>query len=78
MSKILRVHEIIDFWHDRFGGIPRKEAVTITSRASPDAQIDLKRSMDALTAAVSPLYDNLTMENSVGNAKMTLGNVSIS
>lgn len=78
MSEILRVHEIMDFWHDRFGGIPRKEAVTITSRASPDAQIDLKRSMDALTAAVSPLYDNLTMENSVGNAKMTLGNVSIS
>jgi patched 2 protein len=68
----------MDFWHYRFGGIPRKEAVTITSRASPDAQIDLKRSMDALTAAVSPLYDNLTMEIPVGNEKMTLGNVSIS
>jgi hypothetical protein len=34
--------------------------------------------MDALTAAVSPLYDNLTMEIPVGNEKMTLGNVSIS
>lgn len=63
---------------NRFGGIPRKEAVTITSRASPDAQIDLKRSMDALTRAIAPLYDNLTVETTVGGAKQELGNVLFS
>jgi patched 2 protein len=64
---------------NRFGGIPRKEAVTITSRASPDAQIDLKLSMDALAHAIAPLYDNLTMETTVGGAKTEkLGNVIFS
>lgn len=60
----------------RFGGIPRKESVTITSRASPDSQIDLKRSLDALAHAIGPLYDNLTMEATVGAAvKEKMGNV---
>jgi patched 2 protein len=66
-------------WDDRFGGIPRKQSVTITSRASPDAQIDLKRSMDALALAVAPLYDSLTMEEEgKGGAKRELGEVSTS
>ncbi|KAG0620497.1 hypothetical protein M758_4G220800 [Ceratodon purpureus] len=69
------VEERLHF-NDKFGGIPRKESVTITSRASPDAQIDLKRSMDALTHAIAPLYDNLTMEATVeGSKNQKLGNV---
>lgn len=48
----------------------------MTSRSSPDAQIDLKRSMDALALAVGPLYDNLNMETTLGGAKQQLGNVS--
>lgn len=53
--------------------------MTITSRASPDEQIDLKRSMDALKSAVAPLYDNLTMATSVGSgASKTLSNVNTS
>lgn len=70
-----RVVEERLYFNQRYGGIPRKESVTITSRASPDAQIDLKRSMDALTHAVAPLYDELSMETAVGGARNKLGNV---
>jgi hypothetical protein len=75
----LKCHKMLFLWDDRFGGIPRKQSVTITSRASPDAQIDLKRSMDALALAVAPLYDSLTMEEEgKGGAKRELGEVSTS
>ncbi|KAG0600591.1 hypothetical protein M758_11G045800 [Ceratodon purpureus] len=70
-----RVVEERLYFNERFGGIPRKQSVTITSRASPDAQIDLKRSMDALSLAVAPLYDSLTMKKVVGGAKQELGEV---
>ncbi|XP_024381939.1 uncharacterized protein [Physcomitrium patens] len=70
-----RVVEERLYFNKRFGGIPRKESVTVTSRSSPDAQIDLKRSMDALALAVGPLYDNLNMETTLGGAKQQLGNV---
>lgn len=62
--------------HGRYGGISRKEAVTITSASSPDAQVDMKRSMDALTLAVAPLYDSLSMQKTVGNKAETLTNVN--
>jgi patched 1 protein/patched 2 protein len=59
----------------RFGGIPRKEFVTISSSSSPDGQLDLKKSMDALTFALNPIYSNLSMEHSVGNSTIILTNV---
>ncbi len=59
----------------RFGGIPRKEFVTISSSSSPDGQLDLKKSMDALTLALNPIYSNLSMEHSVGNSTIILTNV---
>jgi patched 1 protein/patched 2 protein len=59
----------------RFGGIPRKEFVTISSSSSQDGQLDLKKSMDALTLALDPIYSNLSMEHSVGNSTIILTNV---
>jgi hypothetical protein len=59
----------------RFGGIPRKEFVTISSSSSADGQLDLKKSMDALTLALNPIYSNLSMERSVGNSTIILTNV---
>jgi patched 2 protein len=62
------------FFNERFGGIPRKEFVTISSSSSPDGQLDLKKSMDALTFALNPIYSNLSMEHSVGNSTIILTN----
>jgi patched 2 protein len=62
------------FFNERFGGIPRKEFVTISSSSSPDGQLDLKKSMDALTFALNPIYSNLSMEHLVGNSTIILTN----
>ncbi|KAI5073407.1 hypothetical protein GOP47_0011420 [Adiantum capillus-veneris] len=49
-----------DFFNAQFGGLPRKESVTINSKSSlDDALPDYGLAMDALTEAVKPLY-NLT------------------
>ncbi|MCO5558414.1 hypothetical protein L7F22_011995 [Adiantum nelumboides] len=49
-----------EFFDAHFGGLPRKESVTINSKSSlDDALPDYGLAMDALTEAVKPLY-NLT------------------
>ncbi|MCO5558412.1 hypothetical protein L7F22_011993 [Adiantum nelumboides] len=49
-----------EFFDAHFGGIPRKESVTINAKSSlDDALPDYGHAMDALTEAIKPLY-NLT------------------
>ncbi|KAI5073406.1 hypothetical protein GOP47_0011419 [Adiantum capillus-veneris] len=48
------------YFDEHFGGIPRKESVTINAKSSlDDALPDYGHAMDALTKAIKPLY-NLT------------------
>lgn len=48
------------FFDDHFGGLPRKESVTVNAKSSlDDALPDYGHAMDALTEAIKPLY-NLT------------------
>ncbi|KAJ7558526.1 hypothetical protein O6H91_04G044400 [Diphasiastrum complanatum] len=57
-----RVVKERQFFNERFGGTPRVEAVTITSANSTDLQddkLDLKLSMDAMQAAIKPLFNEL-------------------
>ncbi|KAL3679242.1 hypothetical protein R1sor_022198 [Riccia sorocarpa] len=56
-----RVVEEKEFFNSRFGGIPRQETAAIVSKGNPDAQLKLTHAMDALTYAVGPLFDNISL-----------------
>eukprot|EP01018_Ginkgo_biloba_P025038 Gb_28345 [translate_table: standard] len=54
-----RVVEENRFFNDKFGGVPRKEGLSINSKSKEP--LDMIHAMDALTLAIKPLYDSLSM-----------------
>eukprot|EP00250_Pteridium_aquilinum_P014814 c22219_g1_i1 orf=359-3775(+) len=60
------------FFDAHYGGLPRKEAVTINAKSSLDASLeDYGHAMDALTDAIKPLY-NLTYDLSLDGTTIEL------
>ncbi|KAL2613615.1 hypothetical protein R1flu_025307 [Riccia fluitans] len=56
-----RTVEEKEFFDARFGGVPRQEVVAMVSKDNPDAQLKLTHAMDALTYAIRPMFNNLTL-----------------